>query len=227
MKTIVITGGSDGLGKALAIELSQDNKVIILSRTQKRLEEVASTAGCEWDTCDVTKSQDVKEAFEKIVKNHGKIDVVINNAGIFQENKLVDTSYDEIYNVINTNTIGALFVAKAAVEQMTIQKRGLIINIISQGGINTRPKRAAYTASKWALTGITKSLQQEVAEDGIRVTGFYPSVIETEFLKKVGIHDLSPSISVKEAVGAIQYILSCDEHVLISELGIKHYQRQV
>lgn len=227
MKTVVITGGSDGFGKALAIDLSNDHDVIITSRSEDKLKAIALNGGCDWQVCDVTDSEQVQQTFEKIVRDHKKIDVVINNAGVFLEGKLADASYEDLYNVINVNTIGALYVARASMSQMRRQKSGLLVNVVSQGGINTRPLRVAYTASKWALTGMTKSLQQEVADDGIRVTGFYPGVMETDFLKKAGINTMGASIDVAQAIGAVRYILSCDEHILIPELGIKNYKRLI
>lgn len=222
MKTIVITGGSDGLGKVLAETLSADNNVIILARNKAALHKVAVETGCEWHACDVKDFQQVAEVMGKIAEKHGEIDVLLNNAGVMINGDLVDTSYEDIENVITTNTLGSIYAAKAVLEYMKPQKSGLIINVISQSGLNARANRSIYNASKFALTGFTKALQQETAQYGVRVTGFYPGTIKTDFFAKGGIEMKGPAISSDDAVRAIQYMLSLSEDVVIPELGIKH-----
>ena len=227
MKTIVITGGSDGLGRALAEAIASDTKVVILGRDEQKLREVAERSGCDWRQCDVTDAEAVDRVINQIALDYGTVDVLVNNAGIFHEGELADASYDDIYKVINVNTTGALYCAKAVLQHMRARKSGLIINVISQGGLNTRPKRAVYTASKWALTGMTKALQQELGEYNIRVTGFYPGVMQTEFLKKAGIDEMGASITLDDAVKAMRYIIDCSDDILIPEFGVKNVQRLI
>src|SRR5690348_2077871 len=104
MKTIVITGGSDGIGKALAEDLSSGNRVITLARNQAALEKLAAQTGCEYIVCDVRNAEDVQKAFTEIHKKHPEgIDVLINNAGVIVNGELVETGYEDITNVIQTN----------------------------------------------------------------------------------------------------------------------------
>lgn len=222
MKTIVITGGSDRLGKALAETLSANHTVIILARTEAALHKVAVDTGCEWYTCDVKDFQQVAEAVDTIAEKHGKIDVLLNNAGVMINGDLDDTSYEDIENVITTNTLGAIYAAKAILKYMKPQKSGLIVNVVSQSGLNARANRSIYNASKFALTGFTKALQQETAQYGVRVTGFYPGTIKTDMFAKAGIDMKGPAISTDDAVKAIQFMLSLGDDVVIPELGIKH-----
>jgi len=227
MKVVVITGGSDGLGKALAVDFCGRYQVVVLSRNEETLKQVATEASCDYRVCDVADHQQVEQVMREIAAQYGRIDVLINNAGVFLESELADASYEDIHRIISVNTIGALYVAKAALMQMKQQGGGLLINVISQSGINTRPYRSVYNTSKWALTGLTKALQQEVAGYGVRVTGFYPGLLDTNFLQKAGAEPNGASMEVKEAVGAINYILSAGDETLIPELGIKHYMRLV
>lgn len=220
-KTIVITGGSDGLGKALAEKLAKDYQIVILARNEQALKEVAAKANCDYIVCDVRDAKQVSKAFAEIAEKHGQIDVLANNAGVIVNGELVDTTDEDIENVIATNTLGSIYAAKAALTHMKPQKSGLIINVVSQSGLNARANRSVYNASKWALTGFTKALQQEAAEYGVRVTGFYPGTIKTDLFAKAGIDMKGASITTEQAVKSIEFLLSCSDDVLIPELGIK------
>lgn len=222
MKNIVITGGSDGIGKAVAEYLAPEHHVIIIARNKDSLEQIAARNGCAYAVCDVRDSQQVISTFAHIVAEHGPIDVLINNAGVIVNSSLVDTSYQDIENVICTNTLGAIYVAKAALANMKAQGKGYIINVNSQSGINARAERSIYNASKWAITGFTKALQQEANEYNVRVTGLYPGAVRTGLLAKAGIEIKAAALDTDQIVKAIDYLISLDEHVLVPELGIKH-----
>lgn len=222
MKTVIITGGSDGLGKALAEKLSKLHKVIIIARNKDAMQEIAEQTGCEWYVCDVKDPKQVASVIDKIVEKHDKLDVLLNNAGIIINGDLTETTDEEIENVISTNTLGSIYTAKAVLRHMKKQKSGLIINVVSQSGLSARANRSIYNASKWALTGFTKALQQETSAYGVRVTGFYPGTVKTDLFAKAGIEMKGPSISTVDAVKAIEFVLSFNDDVAIPELGIKH-----
>ena len=224
MKTIVITGGSDGLGKALAEKLAKGYQVIILARNEQAMREVAANTNCDYVVCDVRNAKQVAKAFAEIFKGHGRIDVLINNAGVIVNGELVDTSDEDIENVITTNTLGSIYAAKAALSYMKKQRSGLIVNVVSQSGLSARANRSIYNASKWALTGFTKALQQEAANYDVRVTGFYPGTIKTDLFAKAGIEMKGVAITTEQAVKSVEFLLSCGEDVLIPELGIKHVE---
>ena len=222
MKTIVITGASDGLGKALVERLVRAYIVIATARNEAALAQLAKAAGCEWQVCDVKHAEQVEKLMSDVAKKHGAVDVLINNAGVIVNGELVDTSVEDIDNVIQTNTLGSIYAAKAALKYMKQQKSGLIVNVVSQSGIYARANRSIYNASKWALTGFTKSLQEEAAAYGVRVTGFYPGTIQTRLFAKAGIDMQGLALTLDDAVRSVEFLLSFDEAVLIPELGIKH-----
>lgn len=222
MKTTLITGGSDGLGKALALKLSEENKVVILARNEAVLQAVATQANCDYFVCDVRDAEQVAATFDRIQAKHPTIDVLINNAGVIVNGDLTETLDEDIENIITTNTLGSIYVAKYAMRQMKQQKSGLIVNVVSQSGLNARASRSIYNASKWALTGFTKALQEEAAAYGVRVTGFYPGTIKTDLFAKAGLDMKGPAITTEQAVKAVEFVIAADEDVLIPEIGIKH-----
>lgn len=221
MKTIVITGGSDGLGQALAKKLASENKVIILARTEAALHKTAIEIGCKYYVCDVRDARQVASTFNKISDEHGQIDVLVNNAGVITNGELVDIPDETIENVIATNTLGTIYATKAALTRMKQQKEGLILNVVSTAGITTKATRSIYNASKWAITGFTKALQEEAAEYNVRVTGFYPGTIRTNLFAKAGLPLNGKTLTTEQAVKAIEFVLSCDEGVVVPEIGVK------
>ena len=105
---------------------------------------------------------------------------------------------------------------------MKPRQQGQIINVVSQSGLNAKAGRSIYNASKWALTGFTKALQEEAAAYGVRVTGFYPGTIKTDLFKKAGLEMRGPSLTIEQAVKSVAFILEADDDVIIPELGVKH-----
>lgn len=221
MKTIVITGGSDGLGKALAEKLASENKVIILARNEAALHKIAQDINCSYYVCDVRDAKQVAITFEKITKDHGKIDVLVNNAGVIVNGELDQIPDETIENVITTNTLGTIYAAKQAFARMKQQREGFILNVVSTAGLTTKATRGIYNASKWAITGFTKALQEEAAEYNVRVTGFYPGTIKTDLFAKAGLPLNSKALTTDQAVRAIDFVLTCDEDVLIPEIGVR------
>jgi len=222
-KVIVISGGSDGLGKEIAKHLASENMVIILSSEKEDLQTVANELGCDFRFCDVSDSESIKLAVDGIKEKYGKIDCLINNAGLWIEGLLEQNDTSRIKAVIDVNTTGAIMLAKSVIPLMKERKEGLIINVISQSGIYAKTERTVYTASKWALTGFTKSLQLELAKYGIRVTGLYPGRMKTKFFEKSGIKkDLNNALETKEVAKIVKFLLSSDKNVVFPEIGIKH-----
>ncbi len=222
MKTILITGASDGLGQALAENLAPNNKVIILARTEEAMKKIAERTGCSYYVCDVRDAKQVASTFDKISKEHGQIDVLINSAGVIVNAELVDIPDETIENVITTNTLGTIYATKAALIRMKEQKEGLILNVVSTAGITAKATRSIYNASKWAITGFTKAIQEEAAEYNVRVTGFYPGTIRTNLFAKAGLPLNGKAITTEQAVKAIEFVLSCDDEVLVPEIGMRH-----
>ena len=222
-KTILITGGSEGLGKAIAQKLAPNNKVVILARHEDKLKAVASEIGCDFLVCDVMDYDQIENSVKRILEKYKKIDVLINSAGLWITGELTSNSPDQIHKLLEVNTLGTMLFSRAVIPAMKEQKNGLIINIISDAGLRPKAERTVYNASKYALTGFTKSLEMELQKYGIGVTGIYPSKIKTEIFEKSGVAlDLSDAIDPSEVAKAIEFIVSLELPNVIPHLEIRH-----
>ncbi len=222
-KTIIITGGSDGLGKTIALDLASNNNVIILSENEEKLRLTASEAKCEYYLCDVRDYKVVEQVVTDVISRFGQIDVLINNAGVWIQGELVDNDVDRIRQVIDVNLLGTINCTKAVIGSMKDKKEGMIININSQAGINYKAERSVYTAAKFGLTGFTKSLQAEVSKYGIRVTDVLPGLMKTNMFSKANNdRDLNNGIDTLEVARVVRFVIDSPKDVFIPEIGIKN-----
>lgn len=220
-KTIVITGGSDGLGKAIAKQLI-NNDVVILSRSEEKGKSVANELNCDYAVCDVADYNQVDSTIKNIIKKYGKIDVLINCAGVWLDGAIETNEYEKISECIDVNTKGPLYTTKAVIESMYERKEGLIINVCSQSSFDNEEFSTVYNASKWAMRGFNRSFQRVASKKGVKVTGFYPGFMQTDLFKKAGRdYDTSTGLEVEKVAKAIEFIVNCDEDVVIPEMGIK------
>ena len=223
MQNIVITGGNDGLGKTLTEELAKNNNVIILATNEDKLIKVAKDNKCKYKVCDVSKYNVVDNVIKDIVNEYGRVDVLINNAGLWIQEELDQNYSDRINAVVNVNLLGVINCSKAVLPYMKQNRSGLIININSQAGINHKAERVVYNATKWGVTGFSKSLQDEVAKYGIRVTDVMPGMMKTDMFNKMNIQkNMENGLDTKEVARLIQFIIDTPHNVMIPEVGIKH-----
>ncbi len=223
MRNIIITGGDDGLGKAIAKLLSEKNNIITISKTEENAMKISKEIpNAECYACDITKPDEVDKTIKTIIENQGDIDILINNAGVWLAGDLTENSYEQISNCIDVNTKGPIYMTKAVLPNMYEQGKGLIINVCSQASFDSDDFSTVYNASKWAMRGFNRSIQKDVSKKGIKVTGFYPGFMQTNIFKKAGNdYDTSTGLEVEKVARAIEFIINCDEDVIIPEFGIK------
>jgi len=175
-KVILITGGSSGIGKAVGEFLHQKGFTVYgTSRNPARI----SDSIFPLLQLDVRNPESIQSAILRIIQKSGRVDVVINNAGVGITGPLEEISTQEIKNNFETNFFGPIEVMKAVLPQMRLQKSGLIINITSIAGYMGLPYRSVYSASKGALELITEALRMEVKSFGIHITNVAPGDFAT------------------------------------------------
>ena len=221
-KIIVITGAGSGLGKEAAKLLSVNDTVIGVGLGSKNLKILKKEVGCDVYSCDISKSSAVSSLSKKITKNYRKIDCLINNAGIWTQGRLDSEDDKKIQKVIDVNLVGSILMSKYFLPLLSKAEAGLIINIISQNGLYSKPDRSVYGASKWGMTGFTKYLSEDMLPSGIRVTGIYPGKMDTSLFASQKVKkDMSDSLSPVLVAGTIKFIIDQPSEVYIPELGIK------
>ena len=223
-KIIVITGGGEGLGKTIAKRLIKNNKVVIVGIKEEIMKPAAEELGCDYKICDITKVNEVKKTISEIEEEYGKIDVLINNAGIWIQGLLEDSDDQRAQEVFNVNCLGTIYMTKYALPKMKEVNSGTIINIISTAGVIAKTERSVYNASKWAMTGFTKCMQEELKGTNLRVMGMYPSYMKTTLFENAGItrKDYDKALDPDELARTIEFILSLDPTTSLTEVGIRN-----
>lgn len=181
-KIILVTGASRGIGRAIAKELSKENIVIA---NYNKSEDAAKSLQLENENidifkADVSKREEIISMTEYIIKKYGKIDVLINNAGIAQEKMIQDITDEDFQNVIQVNLYSVFATIQETLKYMLKEKNGCIINISSIYGINGGSCAAIYSATKAGVDAITKSLAKELGPSNIRVNSIAPGCMNTD-----------------------------------------------
>ncbi|WKA50048.1 3-oxoacyl-ACP reductase family protein [Planococcus liqunii] len=190
-KTVIVTGGSKGIGKDIALTFAKLNANVVISGRnkdilQEALEELQSfNKRCIAVSGDLSNIQEVKRLIDTAAEEFGTIDVLVNNAGVNIAKPAMEVTEEDWDTVLDLNLKSAFFASQAAAKYMLEQNSGRIINIASQMAFVGFVKRAAYCSSKGGLVQMTKALAVEWAKNGIRVNAVAPTFIETELTAKM------------------------------------------
>ena len=189
-RTAVVTGGSRGIGRAIARALLERRANVVIAATkQANVDEglrelrpaAAQGATVEGRVADVRRYPDVEALVAAVVERFGGLDILVNNAGVGTFRAVADMSIEEWHAVVDTNLTGVFYCCRAAIPPLRARGGGWIINISSLAGKNAFPEAAAYCASKSGLNAFSEALMQEVRYDGIRVAYVMPGSVSTDF----------------------------------------------
>ncbi|MGN6714706.1 3-oxoacyl-[acyl-carrier-protein] reductase, partial [Anaerocolumna jejuensis] len=186
-KTALVTGGSRGIGRAIAIALAKNGATVIINycgsfeAANETAEMIKKDGGNAFLLqADVAEAADVERMFAWIAENVKRLDILVNNAGITRDNLILKMSEEEYNRVIDTNLKGVFYCLKQASRMMLKQRYGKIINISSISGIHGNPGQINYSAAKAGVIGMTKTLARELASRSINVNAIAPGYINTD-----------------------------------------------
>lgn len=176
----IITGGASGIGRATAATfIDHGATVTIADVAEEAGRETAAELDCSFITCDVTEYESVTGLVEETVEEHGRLDVMVNNAGVGSEASLEEMSLDEWRNVLAVNLDGAMHGSKAALPHLR-ETEGCIVNVESIYGLRGGRGAAAYSASKGGVVNLTQQVAVDYAAHNVRVNGVCPGFVRTE-----------------------------------------------
>ncbi len=186
-KVALISGGARGQGAAEAQLFSDEGATVVIADVLDRdgRQTAAIIDNCAYQHLDVTSEDEWQAVVADVMESHGKIDVLVNNAGIYTSRLMTDLSVEEYRRVIEVNQVGVFLGMKTVAGPMTDAGAGSIINLSSVAGLRGGPGVMAYAASKWAVRGMTKVAAHELGPFGIRVNSIHPGLIDTAMLQQV------------------------------------------
>ncbi len=227
-KTAIVTGGTKGIGRAIAEALIVEGVSVCISA--RKGDEVEHTVGelsgmgegrVAGVACDVRDYEEVKSLIEHTVSDLGGVDILINNAGVGIFGRVEELSPEDFRAVLETNLFGVFYCCHEAIPQMKKRGGGYIINISSLAGVNAHPEMAAYNASKFGLNGFSEALMQEVRHDGIKVSYIMPGSVNTHFGGDEPSADQSWQLQPEDIARIVLDLLHQDERVLPSRVEVR------
>lgn len=221
-KIVLITGASRGIGREIAVELSKKGYKVIANynKSEEQAQKLRQeNQNIEIYKADVSKREQVKEMIQYILKKYGKIDVLINNAGIAESKLFTDVTDEDWSKIINNNLYSTFCVTQEALPNMINQKQGCIINISSIWGMVGASCETIYSITKAGIDAMTKSLAKELGPSNIRVNSIAPGIIDTDMNKNLTeqeINQIREEIPL-ERIGKTLDIAKCVNWIIEDE----------
>lgn len=236
-KLVVITGASSGFGREVAIRLSEIGHPLLLisRRVESMLELNLPNTLCK--SVDVTNVSSMKAAISEAEILYGKVDAIINNAGIMLLGEMSNQNPEEWHRMFDVNVKGLLNGIHVVLEDMVSRKEGTIINISSIAGRKTFPNHVAYCGTKFAVHAISENLREEVSKHNVRVITIAPGAADTELLShttsedikknyRQWTNDIGGAMSAKDVANAIVYAYTQPQHICVREIVLAQTKQE-
>ncbi len=238
-KVALVTGASSGIGEATALALAAEGaSVAVVARREdrldalvKRISEQAGSSKALAIEADITDEQTANKAVQQVKSHFGRLDMLVNNAGVMLLGMISDANTEDWRRMINTNLFGLMYTTHAALPIMKSQNSGHIINISSVAGRTARAGAGVYNATKWGVVAFSESLRQELVSSHIRVTIIEPGAVATELTNHITdatakkttddwISTIRP-LQSEDIANAILYAVTQPDHVDVNEILIR------
>lgn len=202
---VVITGGSRGFGKSLAKAfIAEGAQVVILSNNKDELEKTAAELSADYFVADVTNYEDMEALGDHVVKKYGQVDIWINNAGIhIAPSSVEEVDRTKLHRLLEINFFGYFYGCQVALKHMKKQGSGLIINVNSTAGLESKPELSAYCSSKFAVKGLTESIRKEVAGSEIQIYALFPGGMQTAIYHEKYPSDINEYMLVDDVTAKV------------------------
>lgn len=234
-KVAVVTGAGRGIGRESARLFAREGaKLVLASRTKSELEALAKELLDYHDAdalvfpCDVTKSNEVKALMEKAVETFGRIDILLNAAGVGHLKPITELSVEEFDEMIDVNLKGTFYASKFAAEVMVKQKGGHIINLPGILGKAVMRMSSGYSASKYGVTGLAKAMTQDLMRDGVKITLLHFGGVDTAFWDKITMRvQRDKMLTVQQAAEMVLMSATQPSNLVLGELVLQPESHQL
>ena len=234
MKNVIITGAANGVGKAIA-KLLKDENLILLDIDEINLKELATNINSEYYICDVSDDRQILNVVSEISTKYEKIDCLINCAGMWISGDMSKTDepifkemndISRIKKVIDTNVFGVVAMIKSVFPIMKKQGYGQIININSQSGVMCEPPFPVYNASKTGSNAFRKAIQNDLAQNNIKITDVCPGLIQTDFYKRANNelpeNIMNTGLTPEDVANTVKYVFDLPHEITVPSIEVRN-----